>query len=658
MLNKTFFKLIQTLLLLVFLPFFAMAQDSLAVKLISALDTVKTEGKKVDILIELVAVTAEYSIDSANIYLDSAAQLSERINYTHGLAEVEKARASIYAMEGDYAQALRASGKAQSMFRQLKDTLKLAKTYLLLGNIYVSTNNNTEALRYYRNAGDLFSVIKDYKSLAGVNNNIGIVYRRNGMLDSASIFFNKALLTYMELNDKESLATSYTNIGIIYADNNELRKAIEYYEKSNATLVELNQTYGQAINNLNIGDAYIHLKNYKKATRHVNKAIGIAESEGYKSLLADQYYTVGEIEEAKGDYKKALTWYRKSEKMEDSLFDSETNMAMMEVQSKQLEEIQQREIEKIQQINEGALNTAKLKNTLLLVVSGFILILLLVASTFFYKRARVARQINNQNLQILSQKSKIYQQAKSIADKNESLLEKNAKLEELNEEKNYIMNVVAHDLKSPLNQIQGLAEVIRLEEGTLSSTQQECLSNISISSERLSRMINRILNTRAIESDNLEYQASNVKVGRILHQIVGNFQPLADQKNITILTTSVVESPLVKGDKHHIQQVIENLISNAIKFSPPSKKVEIGLKLEDKRAVLSFNDEGPGLTKDDFDKLFVEYANLSAKPTGDETSTGLGLSIVKKYVELMEGEIWCESTFGNGATFYLAFNLA
>ncbi len=656
--NKTFFKLIQPLLLLVFMPFFSMAQDSLTVKLISALDTVKIEAKKVDILIELVEVTTEFSIDSANVFLDSAEQISKRINYKHGLAEVEKARGAIYSMEGDYANALRASGKALTMFRQLQDTLKLAKTYLLLGNIYVSTNNNSEALRYYRNASNLFGIIKNHKSLAGVNNNIGIIYWRKGLLDSASMFFNKALLTYMELNDKESLATSYTNIGIIYAENKKIQKAISYYEKSNATLIQLNQTYGQAINNLNIGDAYMRLKEYDKATKHVKIAISIAEFEGYKSLLADQYYTVGEIEEAKGDYKKAIKWYRKSEQIEDSLFDSETNVAMMEVQSKQLEEIQQREIEKIQQINEGALNTAKLKNTLLLVVSGFILVLLLVASTYFYKRARVARQINNQNLQILSQKSKIYQQAKAIADKNEALLEKNAKLEELNEEKNYIMNVVAHDLKSPLNQIQGLAEVIRLEEGTLSSTQQECLSNISTSSERLSMMINRILNTRAIESDNLEYQASNVKVGRILHQIVGNFQPLADQKNISILTSGVVGSPSVKGDKHHIQQVIENLISNAIKFSPPSKKVEIALKIEDKRAVLSFKDEGPGLTKDDFDKLFVEYANLSAQPTGDETSTGLGLSIVKKYVELMEGEIWCKSTFGHGATFFLAFNLA
>ena len=140
---------------------------------------------------------------SANLYLDSAEQLASRINYTHGLAAVQKAHGYIYYMEGNYASALRASGKAQTMFKQLNDTFNLAKTYMLLGNLYISTNNNTEALRYYRNAGNSFTALKDYKSLAGVHNNIGIIYWKNGLLDSASLFFNKSLLTYLELNDKE-----------------------------------------------------------------------------------------------------------------------------------------------------------------------------------------------------------------------------------------------------------------------------------------------------------------------------------------------------------------------------------------------------------------------------------------------------------------------
>jgi signal transduction histidine kinase len=99
-------------------------------------------------------------------------------------------------------------------------------------------------------------------------------------------------------------------------------------------------------------------------------------------------------------------------------------------------------------------------------------------------------------------------------------------------------------------------------------------------------------------------------------------------------------------------------MSNSIKFSPNNKSVEIGLIKKGKKAILSFKDQGPGLTTEDHQNLFVEYANLSAAPTGNEISTRLGLSIVKKYVDIMKGNIWCESTHGEGATFFISFKLA
>ena len=646
------------LLVFIFITFSSWAQDTTLVKLKASLDTVSTNTEKVDIWIELATTIYDKSVIDANLYLDSAEELATNEKYELGLANLNKARAAVYILEGNYASALRNLGAAQTMFRQLNDSSQLAKTYLLLGNIYTTTQNFKEALRYYKNASDLFGGLNDFKALAAINNNIGIIYWEEGLLDSASIYFNKSLLTYLEFDDKENLAGNYTNIGIIYSENGEQQKAIDYYIKSNLTLKELNRTYGQSINYLNIADAYMQLGDYKSASKNLDTAISIAEEEGFKSLLADEYYTVGEIKEAQGDYKAALTWYRKSENMEDSLLNTETKTALIEIQTQQLEEIQASELEKAQLINEGKIETIKLKNTLLLVGSGSILILLLVATTYFYKRARVARMINEQNLQILNQKSKIYEQAKSIAEKNESLLENNSKLEELNEEKTYIMNVVAHDLKSPLNQIQGLAEVIKLEEGNLSETQVECLTNINVSSERLSKMINRILNTRAIDSESVEYKASDVDLKPLLDQAVLNFQPLADRKKIKIITPKNFISTNVRGDIHYIQQVLENIISNAIKFSPNNKNVELTLSVEGDKAVMSFTDQGPGLSKEDKSSLFKEYANLSAKPTGGESSTGLGLSIVKKYVDLMEGDIWCESSQGKGATFYLTFNLS
>jgi signal transduction histidine kinase len=108
----------------------------------------------------------------------------------------------------------------------------------------------------------------------------------------------------------------------------------------------------------------------------------------------------------------------------------------------------------------------------------------------------------------------------------------------------------------------------------------------------------------------------------------------------------------------YTEQVFENLISNAIKFSPGRKKVFINLTLKDEHAIGEIKDEGPGMTEEDKKKLFGKYQKLSARPTGNEISTGLGLSIVKKFVDAMGGEIWCESEAGKGASFLVKLPLA
>jgi signal transduction histidine kinase len=108
-------------------------------------------------------------------------------------------------------------------------------------------------------------------------------------------------------------------------------------------------------------------------------------------------------------------------------------------------------------------------------------------------------------------------------------------------------------------------------------------------------------------------------------------------------------------DPDYTVQIFENLISNAIKFSPPEKIVKVKLVKSNGKARAEIIDEGPGLTKDDMKKVFGKFQRLSARPTGGEHSTGLGLSIVKKYVEAMNGKVWCESEYGKGANFIVEF---
>jgi signal transduction histidine kinase len=240
--------------------------------------------------------------------------------------------------------------------------------------------------------------------------------------------------------------------------------------------------------------------------------------------------------------------------------------------------------------------------------------------------------------------------------KNE-ILSKNEELLILNNEKNNLIGIVAHDLKSPLNQIKGLLSIMKL---TATNLTEETLSYIEMmeqSSGRLSDMIAKILDVEAIESKQLNLIMEDVELSLILQSLAKRYQRAAQEKAITICEN--ITDPLrATVDRGYVEQVFENLLSNAIKFSPSERRVFIKLFEENGKAVCEIKDEGPGLTEGDKKKLFGKYQKLSARPTGNETSTGLGLSIVKKFVEAMQGQIWCESEAGNGASFFVAFPLS
>jgi len=134
-----------------------------------------------------------------------------------------------------------------------------------------------------------------------------------------------------------------------------------------------------------------------------------------------------------------------------------------------------------------------------------------------------------------------------------------------------------------------------------------------------------------------------------------NYTLTASQKNIEIRSTLPSDGAFAEVDNSFVSQVYENLLSNAIKFSPPDKQIFVTLTLINNTWRFEIKDQGPGISEADQQKLFVKFQKLSAKPTGNETSTGLGLSIVKKYVDAMNGKIWCESQINQGASFMVEF---
>ena len=276
-----------------------------------------------------------------------------------------------------------------------------------------------------------------------------------------------------------------------------------------------------------------------------------------------------------------------------------------------------------------------------IILAGMISVSLIVIAALYRKR--------NQ------QKLEIERQRRSIELKNEQLEKRNQQLVHLDEEKNNLINILAHDMRTPIGHVQGLAQVLLLTNNSLPEDQKLIIQSITHASERLNKMITNILDTESIEQNGVKLFMEKVVIGALLNEILASFEKQAAMKNIRLLANHTGNGISVKGDPLFLTQVFENLISNAIKFSEKNKEVRVRVSEAGENVRVMVGDSGPGFTQEDLQLLFKKFQRLSARPTNGEQSTGLGLSIVKKYTELMGGKVWCESEEGKGATFVVEF---
>lgn len=253
----------------------------------------------------------------------------------------------------------------------------------------------------------------------------------------------------------------------------------------------------------------------------------------------------------------------------------------------------------------------------------------------------------------------------------------NARLQASNNEKSEILGVVAHDLQNPLTSILLSGEILTNLVGTRHFERiPHIVDNVNAVATRMLEIVRNLLNVNLLESGALQLRQETFDIAPLLHHAVEQYVASARIKNITLhLQTEGLKST-VCADSQAVARVIDNLISNAVKYSPHGKNVYVrichsslgighwsdensqqptaqvtNVPMTNDYVRVEVQDEGEGISSEDINKLFVKFSRLSARPTGGEHSTGLGLSIVKKMIEAMNGRVWCESELGKGATF-------
>jgi ligand-binding sensor domain-containing protein/signal transduction histidine kinase len=236
-----------------------------------------------------------------------------------------------------------------------------------------------------------------------------------------------------------------------------------------------------------------------------------------------------------------------------------------------------------------------------------------------------------------------------VRERTAQLLRVNAELLQANRVQDEMQRIAVHDLKNPLQTIMGSAELIgRHDSGP--EVGGRLAEKISLASKRMLTLVNEMLEISRIETGDIELQLQAVDIGVLIAQVADGFASQVLNKGQR-LDLAVEPGCLVKSDPEWLKVIFSNLISNAVKFSPRQAPIGIAVSCRGKTVLATVKDRGPGLTPDDKKKLFGKFQRLSAKPTGGETSTGLGLSIAEQLVRRHGGRIWAESEKGQGSTF-------
>lgn len=222
---------------------------------------------------------------------------------------------------------------------------------------------------------------------------------------------------------------------------------------------------------------------------------------------------------------------------------------------------------------------------------------------------------------------------------------------ELEQLKDDFFSTISHELRTPLFSIQGFAQLMSEEEYLDRATQKEFLGTIQRQAQQLSEMVNNLLDLSQFDAGKLVFDKISLNLLELLNQTVLKLQGFAHQRDVRLLAHLPPQLPAVVGDSQRLEQVLTNLIGNAIKFSPAGQIVVVAASLRGSNILIQVQDQGVGIPAEDLDRIFSRYYQAHNKSERSAMGSGLGLHIAKKIVEGHGGKIWAESTAGSGSTF-------
>jgi len=224
------------------------------------------------------------------------------------------------------------------------------------------------------------------------------------------------------------------------------------------------------------------------------------------------------------------------------------------------------------------------------------------------------------------------------------------RIQQMKHEQQQLFSMVSHDVKGPFNRIFALIQLLQFSSDNLLPEQKEYVGKIHIMVADGLGMIRNLADTQMLEADAVTFHEDAFNLSSVVSSLVRNYKTIAEKKKIP-LQAGMPSSLMAFTDQYMITRILDNVLSNAIKFTAEGKQIFVDVQEESDRIKINVRDEGPGISEEDQHKLYKKFQTLTAQPAGGETATGIGLSVAKAFANKAGIELSCSSRLGEGTTF-------
>ena len=510
---------------------------------------------------------------------------------------------------------------ARTLAEAYSDSNTLAVVLNNIGGLHRNLGNNEQSLDFHLRSLKVAQSLGNLSYQADARLGAAVAYRELKEFDLAIGLLMKALEDAERLGDIFRPVQLYYNLGVVYSAADMLAESSDAYHKS----LELSNQYNIApaiyYNNLGLANLAVKREDFVTAIRHYNISADFARNSGNAEMISNVYSRLASAHEDAGDITSAYPYMKRFAEITDSLRTKEKSEITARFES--LIDTQ-RERQRNEELSK---KLATQRNTIIIAFIILSLILIALLGLFVLYRKKVLM--------------------------NNEIIEKTAELKKVSVMKEQLLNILAHDLRSPISNLQSIIYLIKdgaLEKGDVDTM----MKMVDLQLIQSTNTLTNYLNWAQWQNNSIEADITEVNLHDIVSDIKDEMRTQFEEKDLDFACEIEPEST-VMADKDMIKIVIRNLFSNAIKYSNPGDIVSIDQEDKNGKTEIRISDTGVGISKENLEKLFQPFL-YSVKGTNNEKGSGLGLSICSTFMEKQGGGIRCESILGVGTSFILELN--